>query len=51
MTLVKLVILHPSPVILNEAKNPRAGSVKDLWETDPLPGWTFPWKNAESVLY
>jgi hypothetical protein len=37
MTLERLVILNPSPVILNEVKNLRAGSVKDLWQNGPLP--------------
>ena len=37
MTLARPVILNPSPVILNEVKNLRTSSVKDLWQTDPLP--------------
>ncbi len=44
MTLARLVILNPSAVtlspsyvILNEVKNLRTSSVKDLWQADPLP--------------
>jgi len=37
MTLARLVILTPSAVTLSKAKNLRTGSVKDLWQTDPLP--------------
>ncbi len=37
MTLVRLVILNPSTFTLSKAKSLRTSSVKDLWQSDPLP--------------